>query len=189
MENKEIITSGKMTQKLIGNWLLYMIFFEIVYKIIYSLIISSIEDIIISILVAMILHGIFVILVWKCSTSSSFKKKTISYEDISIVMKNLIIFTIIVCIINTIYNISNVNSIMDEYVDSSYELKISESMMSYLYDEEEMAEYEYEKEKAIVELKKQIYIYLILLEIGLTAVYLAVLPLEKRFILKYVRKE
>ena len=186
MENKEIVASGKMTQSLIGNWLLWGILFGIIYSFIYSLIASSIESMVAIALVAIVLQGITAILVWKCSTSSSFKKKTISYDDVPAVMKNLVIFTIVICVITAIYNISNVNATIDEAIESNYQLKFSESMMSYLYDDEEMAEYQEEKEKAIEELKSKFYTYLIVLEIGLTAVYLAVLPLEKKYILKYV---
>ena len=60
-------------------------------------------------------------------------------------------------------------------------------MMSYLYEETQMEVYQAQKEKMIKETKNKIYTYLIILETGLTAVYLAVLPLEKKEILKYVR--
>lgn len=186
MENKELVTSGKMTQSLIGNWLLWGLLFGIIYSFIYSLIASSIESMVAIALVSIVLQGITAILVWKFSTSSSFKKKTISYDDIPAVMKNLVIFTIVICVITAMYNISTVNTTIDEVIESNYQLNFSESMMSYLYDDEEIAEYQAEKEKAIEELKDKFYTYLIVLEIGLTAVYLAVLPLEKNYILKYV---
>lgn len=186
MENKEIVTSGKMTQSLIGNWLLWGIVFGILYSFIYNIIASSTESMLVVALIAIVLQGITAIIVWKCSTSSSFKKKTISYDDIPTIMKNLVIFTIVICVITAIYNISNVNATIDKAIESNYQLKFSESMMSYLYDDEQIAEYQKEKEKAIEELKSKLYTYLIILEIGLTVVYLAVLPLEKKFILKYV---
>lgn len=186
MENKEIVTSGKITQSLIGNWLLWGLVLGILYSFIYNLITSSIESMVVLALVTIVLQGITAILVWNCSTSSSFKKKTISYNDVPKVMKNLVIFTIVICAVTAIYNISNVHSTIDKAIESNYQLKFSESMLSYLYDDEEMAEYQVEKEKAIKELKGKMYTYLIILEIGLTAVYLGVLPLEKKYILKYV---
>lgn len=186
MEDKEIVTSGKMTQYLIGNWLLWGIFFGIIYSFIYSLITSSMESMVGRVLVAIVLQGITAILVWKCSTSSSFKKKTISHNSVSVVMKNLVIFTLLLCAIVTIYNIHNINIIVDETIESNYELKFSESMMSYLYDDDEIAKYTKQKEEAIEKVKKQYYTYLIILEIGITIVYLAILPLEKREILKYI---
>lgn len=189
MENKEIVTSKKMTQSLIGNWLLWGIVFSILYSFIYSLIAPSIESMVTIALIAVFLQGIIAIIIWRFSTSSSFKKKTIVSNDIAPVMKNLVIFTIVICVITAIYNISTVNSTIDKAIESNYQLKISESMMSYLYNDNQMAEYQKEKEKSIKELKSKFYTYLIVLEIGLTAVYLAVLPLEKKFILKYVSEE
>ena len=101
-------------------------------------------------------------------------------------MRNLIIFTIVICVLTGIYNITSVNSSMDKAINSDYKLKFSESMMSRIYSDEQMAEYNKEKEKAMAEAKSKANTYLIILEVGLTAVYLAVLPLEKKEILKYV---
>ena len=57
--------------------------------------------------------------------------------------------------------------------------------MQYLYDDEEIAQYKAEKEKLIGETKTKLYTYLIVLEIGLLVVYLGVVPLQKKAILKY----
>ena len=135
------------------------------------------------------MQGITIFIIWKFSTKSTFKKRTMSYNDVPTVMRNLIIFTIIVCVIDGIYNYSQVNSIIDEAVDSNFQLKYSESMMSYLYNEQQMADYNKQKEDAINKAKSQAHTYLVILEIGLTAVYLAVLPLEKKELLKYVEYE
>lgn len=187
MENKELVTSGKITQALIGNWLLWGIVFGFLYNIIFSLITSKINSMIIVAIIAIIFQGIITFIMWKLSTSSSFKKKTIAYDDVPKVMKNLIIFTVAICIINGIYNASTVNSSIDEALQSDYKLKYAESMMSYYYNNAQMEEYQLQKEEMIKETKSKLYAYLITLEIGLTAVYLAVLPLEKKEILKYVR--
>lgn len=186
MEDKELVTSGKITQSLIGNWLLWGIVFGFLYSIIFSLITSKMESMVLVAIIAIIFQGIIAFIVWKLSTSSSFKKKTIVYDDVPKVMKNLIIFTIVICIFNSIYNISTVNSSIDKALQSDYKLKYIESMMSYLYNDAQIEKYQAQKEEMIKETKSKLYTYLIILEIGLTAVYLAVLPLEKKEILKYV---
>lgn len=186
MENKELVTSKKITQSLIGWWLVWGIPLGIIYSVIYNLITNAVKSLILSAIIAIVLQGIATFLQWKFSTSSTFNKKTMSYNDVSKVMKNLIIFTIIVCIINGVYRFSQVNSTIDETVNSNLQLQYTESMMSHLYNDEQMAEYNQQKEKAIEEVKSQLYIYLAIIEIGLTVVYLAVLPLEKKEILKYV---
>lgn len=52
-------------------------------------------------------------------------------------------------------------------------------MMSYLYDDTQMEVYQAQK-KMIKKTKNKFYTYLIILGTGLTAVYLAVLSLEKK---------
>lgn len=186
MENKEMVSARKMSQHLMGNWLLWGLLFGFIYSFVFALITNSMESLVLKAIIAVIAQGIIAIIVWKLSISSSFKKRTISYNDVPTVMKNLIIFTLVICILTGIYNIASVNSSMDEAINSDYKLKFSESMMSRIYSDEQMAEYNKEKEKTIAEAKNKANMYLIILEVGLTAVYLAVLPLEKKEILKYV---
>lgn len=186
MENKEIVTTKKITQSLIGNWLLWGIVFGIVYSFVYSFIAHFMESMVLQAIIAIVLQGILAFIMWKLSTKSAFKKNTITYNDVSTVMRNLIIFTVIICVVNGIYNLSQVNSTIDQKINSDYKLKYTESMMSYLYNDTQMAEYQKQKEEAIEKVKSQAYTYLAIIEIGLTTVYLAVLPLEKKEILKYV---
>lgn len=61
----------------------------------------------------------------------------------------------------------------------------SESYMKYLYDDKEIAQYQAQKEKIISEAKTKLYTYLTVLEIGLLAVYLGAVSLQKKAILKY----
>ena len=188
MENKKIVTSGKITQSLIINWLLWGIVFGLLYSFVFRLVTKKIESMVLIAIISIILQGIMAFIVWKLSTSSSFKKATIIYDDVQKVMKNLIIFTIIISIINGVYNIYKVNNSIDTAIlQSNNKIKYAESMMSYLYDNTQMEVYQAQKEKMIKETKNKLYTYLIILETGLTAVYLAVLPLEKKEILKYVK--
>ena len=57
--------------------------------------------------------------------------------------------------------------------------------MKYLYDDEEIAQYKAEKERIINEAKTKLYTYLTILEIGLLAVHVSVIPLQKKAILKH----
>lgn len=186
MNNKELATSRKITSELIGGWFLWGILFGIIYMFIYNFIIYSINSLLIKVIITIILQAIITFLTWKNSASSTFKKRTMDYNDIPTVMRNLTIFTIIICLINGIYQYTQVNSTIDQAINSNYQLKFAESRMSYLYDDEEMEAYQQKKEQEIANLKKQCYEYLALIEIGLTAVYLGVLPFVKKQILKYV---
>lgn len=93
------------------------------------------------------------------------------------------IFTVIICFLTALINFSQVNETVENEINSS--LTVSEMYMQYLYDDDEIAQYEAEKEKIISETKLKLYTYLAVLEIGLLTVYLGVVPLQKKAILKY----
>lgn len=186
MENKKIVSAGEMSKYLIGYWLLWGLLFGFIYSIVFNLITSSIESLVLKAIIAVISQGVVAIIIWKFSTSSSFKKRTISNNDIPTVMKNLIIFTIIFCVITGIYNIARANSLLNKSINSNVQLNYIESKMSKIYSEEQIAKYKKEKEETISAAKSKVNKYLIILEVGLTVVYLAVLPLEKKEIIKYV---
>ena len=82
-------------------------------------------------------------------------------------------------------NFIRVNQTIEETINSDVNLRIAETYMQYLYDDEEIAQYQAEKEEIINENKTKLYTYLIVLEIGLLAVYLGAVPLQKKAILKY----
>lgn len=186
MENKELVSSGKISQYLIGYWLLWGLLFGFIYSIFISLITRFMESIIVKAIIAIILQGVIALIVWKLSTASAFKKRTIAYDDVPNVIRNLIIFTIVICVIIGINTIVSANSSMNESINSDYKLKYSESVLSRLYSEEEMAEYYKEKDKIIKEAKNKVNTYVIILDMGLTVVYLAVLAFERKEIMKYV---
>lgn len=187
MENKEVATVKKITVELVCGFIVYGIPFAILYSIVYSVISSIIssEALIIKAIIAIILQGIGVYFIWKFNIDSTFKKISISRNDVPAVMKNIMIFTIILCAINAIMNFSEVNQLVDETINSSASVKFSERFMRYTYTPEQMGQYEIEKQKAIKKTKAKLYIYLAVLEIGVSAVYLGAVPLQKDSILKY----
>lgn len=187
MFNKEIATVRKATGELIGGFFLYGILFGILYSIVYNLVVAKFasNSLMPKAIIAIILQGITVFLIWQSSTASTFKKRNIYRDDVPTVMRNLVIFTIIICIGSAIVNFAQVNSTIDKMVETDVGLKLREGYMSYLYSDEQMAEYEVQKKQAITEAKGKLYGYLAVLEVGLLAVYLGVLPLEKNMIMKY----
>ena len=187
MEDKQIATVRTITGELIGGFLLYGIVFSILYNFIYSAITNKIaEDALILIaVIAIILQGITVFCIWRCSIATTFRKRLIGRADVKKVMRNLMIFTVIVCIVSAIMNFVEVNKSVDEVVDSNANITMAESYMRYIYDDDEIAQYETQKEQVINETKTKLYMYLAVLEIGLLVVYLGVIPLQKKAILKY----
>ena len=188
MENKQVATVRTITGELIAGFLLYGIVFSILYRFIYSAITNGIsaDSLILKAIIAIILQGIAVFCVWRCSISTTFRKRLIEANDVKIVMRNLTIFTVIVCLITAIMNYAQVNETIEDAINSDVGIMMSETYMQYLYDDDEIAQYESEKENIINETKTKLYTYLAVLEIGLLAVYLGAVPLQKKAILKYV---
>lgn len=186
MENKQIATVRKITGELIGGFILYGIVFGILYDILYNSIANKIsENYILLAIIAIILQGIIGFLIWRCSIATTFRNRLIEKNNVKTVMKNLIIFTVIICILTAIINFSKVNQTVEEAINSNAQIALAEKYMKYIYDEDEIAIYEIEKEKIINETKTKLYTYLAILEIGLTAIYLGIVPLQKKAILKY----
>ena len=187
MENKQVATVRTITGELIGGFILYGIVFSILYNIVYSVISNRIssDSLILTAIIAIILQGITVFCVWRCSIATTFRKRLIDTNDVQNVIKNLMIFTVILCLISAIMNFSEVKEKVEKTINSNASVILSESYMKYLYDDEEIAQYQAEKEKVVNETKTKLYTYLAVLEIGLLAVYLGVVPLQKKAILKY----
>lgn len=185
LENKQVATVRTITGELIGGFILYGIVFGILYSFIYSAITNRISEdsLILTAIIAIILQGITVFCVWRCSIATTFRKRLIETDDVKTVMKNLMIFTVIICFLTALINFAQVNETVENEINSS--LMVSEMYMQYLYDDDEIAQYEAEEEKIISETKSKLYTYLAVLEIGLLAVYLGVVPLQKKAILKY----
>ncbi len=187
LENKQVATVRTITGELIGGFILYGIVFGILYSFIYSAITNRISEdsLILTAIIAIIFQGITVFCVWRCSIATTFRKRLIETNDVKIVMKNLMIFTVIICFLTTLMNFAQVNETVEDAINSNANVMMAESYMKYLYDDEEIAQYEAEKEKIVNETKGKLYVYLAVLEIGLLAVYLGVVPLQKKAILKY----
>ena len=187
LENKQVATVRTITGELIGGFILYGIVFGILYSFIYSAITNRISEdsLILTAIIAIIFQGITVFCVWRCSIATTFRKRLIETNDVKIVMKNLMIFTVIICFLTALMNFAQVNETVEDAINSNANVMMAESYMKYLYDDEEIAQYEAEKEKIVNETKGKLYVYLAVLEIGLLAVYLGVVPLQKKAILKY----
>lgn len=187
MNERENVTTGKMTRDLIAGFLIFGILGSLVYSFLFGLISIKIstDSIILLSIVALIIQAIIVVLVWQASTSSAFKKRTINITEVSVIMKNLIIFTIVLCLGSTVMNYFDLEKSINKAINYDTTLSISDSLSKY-YSAEQKAEYEKQKNEIIEQAKSQAYTYFTVLEIGVLVIYLGALPLEKRFIMKKV---
>jgi len=182
LETKQVANVRTITGELIGGFILYAIPFGILYHILFSVISNrfSSNSLIALVILSIILKGISVFCIWRCSIATTFRKRLIDKKDIQTVMKNLIIFTAILCMITTLVNFSDINNKLFAYSS----MMSPTSYTNYSYTVDGIAEYQAAKEKFINEAKKELYMHLVILEIGLFAVYFGMLPLQKKAILK-----
>lgn len=194
MGNKEIYSSGKITASIIINWIAWSLIYGLIYglvgglaiNIIYKLVVSilgkSVEGWIIQSILLLIAEGFLVFIIWKSSIKSTFKNKLIRQSDVSKVMKNLFILTIVFFIAHGTYNFININKTIEETVATT--TQNYEKLMSYIpNNKNKIAEYQKQMNEMIEQAKDELYKRLTILEIGIAAVYLVALPLNKKEIL------
>ena len=188
MENKQISTVRTITGELIGGYILYGIVFDILYNIIYTLISKQITTISITpeIIIIIILQGISTFCIWRCSIATTFKKRTIETKEIRKVIKNLIIFTIILCSISCIMKFNKINNLIEESANKSETLL--ELYTNQIKEENQIKQYQENQEKNIKETKEKLYKNVAIFEIIITAVYIGVVPLQKKAIQKHAEK-
>lgn len=180
MNNKEIVSSGKMAETLIGNYLVIGIPFGIVSGIANNILQELISSTVIFIILSIIIQAILVYFLWKICVATAFNKKTIILEDVNKVIKYLLIFAIISSILFIAYNFYETKSNLEETLNSSLELSYYENFVYSAYSDEQIAEYETQKSKAIQESKIKLYTIFTFLEIGLTTVNLGILIFVKK---------
>ena len=186
MEDRKIVPSGKMTETLIGNYLLLGILFGIVSSFINGIIDKLVGSLGLMVLLSLVVHLVIVILLWRLCVATALKKITILKENVEVVIKNLIIFTIITSILLIVFNYYETKDNLNESLESTFEISIYEKYVSALYSEEQKAKYEEEKEKAIKEMKTKIYSAFVVLEIGITAINLGVLTSVKKYLINNI---
>lgn len=198
LENEQVSTVGTITGALIGWNILYLILIGLLYSFISSLIINIISSmfsvysltyfITISI-ITLVCLWIILFCAWSLSISSTFKKRLIKKEDVKTVMRNLIIYTVIFFALNSILNFIDFKEDFEELEATvNLSLTITDTFAQYLYDDDELAQYESEKaetEEMISEAMSNLTISLVILEVGSLIIYISVVLLQKKAILKY----
>lgn len=99
MENKEIVSIKKITTEIVIQKILWEIPFGILHSALTYPIQEYIPSIIFQITLLLALQFIIAFLTWKFSISASFAKYTIPQNDLSKLMKNVIIFAILECLL------------------------------------------------------------------------------------------
>lgn len=181
-ENK-ILTANQMVGELLLSLVLYGAISFVLYRIIYALTYKYFSENQQYVLLAFFVIGLqalMVFVMFKLGNKKAYKKGTIYKEDVSKVMSNISFVIIVLLLLQAFSIFANVDTAIDTALEKDFGMKYRETLLSYLYDEDEMAIYQVEKEKAIKEAKKQVYKYLAIVETGICAVYISAIFLEKK---------
>lgn len=187
MLNRELVDSKKISKDLIGNWLLWFVILQFCFIVIYGLILKANDyNNVLLIVIALILQTIAMFFIFKISTSKTFKSKMILAKDAPVIMKNLSILVIIVFLLISIYNFSNIEKTINEIVYTDKELQLIDSFAKITYSEEDLKNYYEQKDKAIKDVKNELYIYEVIFHFSLFIIYCIMLLIAKNTIYDYV---
>ena len=185
VNEKKILTANQMVGELLLSLVLYGVIFFILYRIIYALTykyFTENQNYILLAFFIIVLQSLMVFAIFKLGNRRVLKKGNIYKNDVSKVMKNIAFVVVILLLIQAISIFANVETSIDTAIEEDFSIQYREKILSYLYDEDEMAIYQVEKEKAIEEAKKQVYIYLAIVEFGICVIYISAIFLEKRYL-------
>lgn len=183
-ENK-ILTANQMVGELLLSLVLYGAISFVLYRIIYALTykyFSENQQYVLLALLVIGLQALMVFVMFKLGNKKALKKGTIYKEDVSKVMSNISFVIIVLLLLQAFSIFASVDTAIDTALEKDFGMKYRETLLSYLYDEDEMAIYQVEKEKAIKEAKNQMYKYLAIVETGICAVYISAIFLEKKYL-------
>lgn len=183
-ENK-ILTANQMVGELLLSLVLYGVISFVLYRIIYALTYKYFTENQQYVLLAFFVIGLqalMVFVMFKLGNRKAFKEGNIYKEDVSKVMSNISFVIIVLLLLQAFSIFASVDTAIDTAIEEDLGMKYRETLLSYLYDEDEMAIYQVEKEKAIKQAKNQMYKYLAIVEAGICVVYISAIFLEKKYL-------
>lgn len=183
-ENK-ILTANQMVGELLLSLVLYGAISFVLYRIIYELTykyFSENQQYVLLAFFVIVLQVLMVFIMFKLGNRKALKKGTIYKNDVPKVMSNISFVIVVLLLLQAFSIFASVDTAINTALEKDFGMKYRETLLSYLYDEDEMAIYQIEKEKAIKEVKNQLYKYLAIVETGICAVYVSAIFLEKKYL-------
>ena len=187
INDKKVVTANEMIGELIKNIVVFGIVFFLIYRFIYSAVaikFGEYDNRIILAFLVIILHTFLISLTLKIANKRSFKNYVIYKKDVSKVIKTISFIIFFMLLLQVIAVLSSVNSAIDTAVNESVQLSIHEHLIPYIYDDNEMKEYQIEKENAIKRVKTEMYTYLTIVETGICIVYGSAMIIERKVLYK-----
>lgn len=182
---KKILTANQMIGELLLALVLYGVIFFVLYRIIYEVIYKYFAENQQYILLSFLIIGLQALMafeMFELGNRKAFEKGNIYKDDVSKVMSTIAFVIIVLLLIQATSTFASVDISTNRALEEDFNLQYSEKLLSYLYDEDEIAIYQIEKEKAIKEAKKQGYQYLAIVETGICLIYISAIFLEKKYL-------
>jgi len=183
MENREVISSGKMISRFIGNFIGWIIITEVIVSILYSIIFLQNDSF--SVTSVCIFYAItnIISIFLAAHFSSSMKKKTISQIDVASVMLVVIIFFVVVLLFQSLYNYHNVHSTYNKEIESNPTLSYYNSLISNYGTTSQKSEYQKQLDAAVADANKKLDIIIITYAISSLIMYGLMIPYVKKRLL------
>ena len=154
-ENK-ILTANQMVGELLLSLVLYGAISFVLYRIIYALTykyFSENQQYVLLAFFVIVLQVLMVFIMFKLGNRKALKKGTIYKNDVPKVMSNISLVIVVLLLLQAFSIFASVDTAINTALEKDFGMKYRETLLSYLYDEDEMAIYQIEKEKAIKEKK------------------------------------
>ena len=182
---KKILNANQMISELIKNIIIFGLIFSIIYRFVYAFCIKTLENYdnrVLLTFIVIILQTIMISVTLEISNNRAFKNITIYKEDVPKIIKTISFIIIVLLLVQVFSNFASVNSVIDQTINKDYKLQYQERLYSMFFDNAQMSYYQTQKSKAIDEIKGQMYIYLSIVEIGISIVYVSALLIEKKIL-------
>ncbi|MFR2534166.1 MAG: hypothetical protein ACLTEH_04770 [Clostridia bacterium] len=190
MEEKEVSSVRKITGELIGGFILFSIVFGLINNFLQRIIATKIgsDNWVLQIIVGLIVAMGCIFFTYKCSTIVTFKKRSILYTDVSAVVKNILIYTVVICslsIISTCMTTINRVENLEKEMNANSKVRLQEQWMQYVYSDSQIAQYRNEKQEIIEQTKTKYVVMCVVIEVAKVAIYFGMVPIEKKWIMKH----
>lgn len=185
MENKKIISAKSMTWSLIGWSILYGLCLNILYGFLVKLFTGGNHgNLTFVLIISLILQACVAHLMWYFSITSAFKKSTIVSSDLSKVINNLLIYTVILLVIYSVGNIISIDKTVEDAADK--EFQIYDTYSQYLLSDEDIIKYQQMKDDVVKNVKDEVHTYVAILLICIAIINIVMVFVAKAFMKKYV---
>ncbi|MBR6033734.1 MAG: hypothetical protein IKP28_03225 [Clostridia bacterium] len=187
IENQNILSANQMSAELLLAIVMYGVICYIINYILYAIVVAKvIKQGNYGALVAFILcsHTLIISITLKLANKKAFKKGTIYKSEVGKVFKNVAFVIIVVLLFSVLGAYGNVESVVENKINENLWMKLENNIASSVLNKTQMSAYQESKENSIQKMKDTVYSYLTIVEIGIVAIYVTAIFIEKKSLYK-----